>query len=220
MNDPNELLAVELIGFPPDEIALLRGSFAERFGIACFSADWNIPEMWASYGDNHSGICLGLEIPRLTKVRYVQERKQIPVPSYLYERFSEAVDSRQLTPTLARAFHPFLIRVFTTKLSQWEHEQEWRALPELVVAENGMYFSDFRGEDPILPMRSEARAAGVYMHSFTGRSYNRIDIVTIREIIGSHERLDLPLSIEALKAAPKPPVKVEQRDFKFGKQAG
>ena len=56
-------------------------------------------------------------------------------------------------------------------------------------------------EEPTKPMREEAMAAGMYEHKLMGRAYNRIQIVTIREIIEEKKRLDMPLSLEVLKSA-------------------
>ncbi len=44
-------------------------------------------------------------------------------------------------------------------------------------------------------------AAGCYEHKLMGRSYNRIQIVTIREMIEENKRLDMPLGLEVLKSA-------------------
>jgi len=56
-------------------------------------------------------------------------------------------------------------------------------------------------EEPTPRMREAAMAAGMYEHPLMGKSYNRIQIVTIREIIEEKKRLDLPLSLEVLKSA-------------------
>jgi len=56
-------------------------------------------------------------------------------------------------------------------------------------------------EDPTRPMVKEAKSVGQYRHETMGRSYDRISIVTIQEIVEGGKRLDLPLSIEVLKAA-------------------
>ena len=56
-------------------------------------------------------------------------------------------------------------------------------------------------EEPTGPMRSEAKAAGQYNHEDMGRSYDRIEIVTIREILEDGKRLDIPMSLEVLKSA-------------------
>jgi site-specific DNA-methyltransferase (adenine-specific) len=56
-------------------------------------------------------------------------------------------------------------------------------------------------EEPTRPMREEAAAAGLYEHSLMGRSYNRIQIVTVKEMIEQNKRLEMPLSLEVLKSA-------------------
>jgi DNA modification methylase len=56
-------------------------------------------------------------------------------------------------------------------------------------------------EEPSKPMLAEAKAAGQYRHEEMGRSYDRISIVPVREIIEENKRLDVPMSIEVLAAA-------------------
>ncbi len=56
-------------------------------------------------------------------------------------------------------------------------------------------------EEPTQPMRNAAASAGMYEHKLMGKSYNRIQIVTIREIIEEKKRLEMPLSVEVLKSA-------------------
>lgn len=58
-------------------------------------------------------------------------------------------------------------------------------------------------EKPTSPMRTEAKAAGSYIHSLTGRRYDRIRIVTIQDMLEQGHRMDLPLSMEVLKARKK-----------------
>ncbi len=53
------------------------------------------------------------------------------------------------------------------------------------------------------PMVAEAKAAGQYRHEDMGRSYDRITIVTAQEMVESFRRLEIPMSIEVLKAAQK-----------------
>jgi hypothetical protein len=50
-------------------------------------------------------------------------------------------------------------------------------------------------------MIAEAKAAGQYRHEDMGRSYDRITIVTAQEIVEDHTRLQIPMSLEVLKAA-------------------
>ena len=56
-------------------------------------------------------------------------------------------------------------------------------------------------EEPSQPMRNEAKAAHQYRHEEMGRSYDRISIVTVREIIEEQKRLEIPMSLEVLKSA-------------------
>lgn len=51
------------------------------------------------------------------------------------------------------------------------------------------------------PMESTAKAAGSYRHDLMGRSYDRIQLVTVKDIIENGKRLELPMSLEVLRAA-------------------
>jgi site-specific DNA-methyltransferase (adenine-specific) len=54
---------------------------------------------------------------------------------------------------------------------------------------------------PTKPMNQEAAAAGTYHHELMGRSYNVIQIVTIKEIIEGNKRLEMPLTHTLIKTA-------------------
>lgn len=56
-------------------------------------------------------------------------------------------------------------------------------------------------QQPTKGMKDEAIAAGMYKHELMSRSYPRILIVTIDEIVEQHKRLDIPMSLEVLKKA-------------------
>lgn len=58
-------------------------------------------------------------------------------------------------------------------------------------------------EEPTKPMIQDAKAAGHFKHEEMGRTYDMIQIVTVREIIEGHKRLEIPMSMEVLKAAQK-----------------
>lgn len=58
-------------------------------------------------------------------------------------------------------------------------------------------------EEPSKPMTADAKAAGPYKHVEMGKNYERISIVTIREIIEDGKRLEIPMSMDVLKAAQK-----------------
>jgi site-specific DNA-methyltransferase (adenine-specific) len=68
-------------------------------------------------------------------------------------------------------------------------------------------------EEPSGPMVSEAKAAGQYKHETMGRSYDRISIVTIKSIVEDGNRLDIPMSLEVVKAAQKAATQEEQMEL-------
>jgi len=50
-------------------------------------------------------------------------------------------------------------------------------------------------------MRKEAKAAGLYPHPLMQKNYDKIQIVTVQEIIEENRRLELPMNLEVLKKA-------------------
>jgi hypothetical protein len=51
-------------------------------------------------------------------------------------------------------------------------------------------------------MLADAKVAGVYKHIEMGKSYDHISIITVQEILDG-KRLEIPMSLEVLKAAQK-----------------
>ncbi len=56
-------------------------------------------------------------------------------------------------------------------------------------------------EQPTAPMKAEAKGVGTYYHDLMGRNYDKIQIVTVQEIVERGERLEIPMSLEVLKKA-------------------
>ena len=56
-------------------------------------------------------------------------------------------------------------------------------------------------EPPTAPMKAEAKGVGTYYHDLMGRPYDKIQIVTVQEIVEAGERLEIPMSLEVLKKA-------------------
>jgi site-specific DNA-methyltransferase (adenine-specific) len=56
-------------------------------------------------------------------------------------------------------------------------------------------------EEPTKPMINEAKGAGQFWHETMAKNYDRIEIVTVRDIIEKGKRLDIPMSLEVLKKA-------------------
>ena len=74
-------------------------------------------------------------------------------------------------------------------------------------------------EETTAPMRQEAATAGAYTSELTGRDYERLQLLTIRDLLEEHKKPDLPLFImPAYQKAQK--VKgesgVEQQDLALG----
>lgn len=56
-------------------------------------------------------------------------------------------------------------------------------------------------EEPSRPMIKDANAAGSYHHEMMGRNYDKIQIITVKDIIEKNVRLDVPTSLEVLRTA-------------------
>lgn len=56
-------------------------------------------------------------------------------------------------------------------------------------------------EEPSGPMIKEAKEAGQFNHVDMGHNYDRISIVTIRQIVEENKHLEIPMSLEVLAAA-------------------
>jgi site-specific DNA-methyltransferase (adenine-specific) len=69
-------------------------------------------------------------------------------------------------------------------------------------------------EKPTHPMIEDAKAAGTFYHEMMNRNYDKIQIVTVQEIIEQDKRLDVPMSLEVMKAA-RSVVKERQMDLEY-----
>jgi len=56
-------------------------------------------------------------------------------------------------------------------------------------------------ENPTSPMIKEAKAVGHYKHLDMARNYDRIEIVTVQDILEKGKRLDIPMGVAVLKEA-------------------
>jgi len=64
-------------------------------------------------------------------------------------------------------------------------------------------------ENPTGPMTKEAKAVGQYTHDIMGRNYDRISIVTVKDIVEGGKRLPFPL-VDPLKSAQRDAGDTEQ----------
>lgn len=56
-------------------------------------------------------------------------------------------------------------------------------------------------QEPTAPMAKAARVAGTYNHVLMGRDYDKIQIVTIKDMVERGKRLEMPLTRDVLKSA-------------------
>ncbi len=136
LNDPFELLAASC-ETKQDRGAWnsLKGDCDKKFGLLCFSRNWNNPVQWSHYADRHRGICLGFDVPGhlLKPIAYVPKR-------LLWNRSSVLNDQE--------TGERFLEDILSTKFSHWRYEQEMRLFVQLDPAtkQDGLYFYDFSGD--------------------------------------------------------------------------
>ncbi|HZL60399.1 MAG TPA: DNA methyltransferase, partial [Stellaceae bacterium] len=58
-------------------------------------------------------------------------------------------------------------------------------------------------EEPSAPMKAEAKGAGHFKLEDMPKPYDKISIVTVKEIVEDEKRLEIPMSLEVLRAAKK-----------------
>lgn len=133
VNDPFELLGVRQSD--PESrhhFAGLYELWVKTLGFVSFSDNWKSPLMWGHYAKNHTGVCLGIEVPdqRPMKVSYEPHRLQVLL---------------EMSPLEAAVDEEVIKKVVTTKFKDWEYEREWRYIEKLVNKdeETGFYYVDF-----------------------------------------------------------------------------
>ena len=112
LNDPFELLGVEMSDKDVRKaLEFERSQIAKTKGLICFSENKYDPVQWAHYAENHTGVCLGFEVPdeRLRQVKYVSSR--------LARSTLDGNDKQE--------------RLLTTKFKHWEYEKERRLILDL-----------------------------------------------------------------------------------------
>lgn len=119
VNDPFELLG-EIAGGNKSthDFNWLRKHWTETHGFISFSDNWRSPLMWAHYAENHTGVCLGIDIPaaHASKVAYLPARSMADMD---FKQFEHAADG------------DLFRRIATTKYEQWAYEKEWRIFKNL-----------------------------------------------------------------------------------------
>jgi site-specific DNA-methyltransferase (adenine-specific) len=67
-------------------------------------------------------------------------------------------------------------------------------------------------EEPTKPMLQECKQAGVYENEIMHQSFERLQIVTVREILEG-KRLSLPMSLEVVKSAERKGQEIKQKSI-------
>lgn len=104
-----------------------------NFGIISLSGSWKNPVLWSHYAQNHTGICLELEVPN----NYA--KKMDYQPELLFPGLNETNLDEFLSPK-------FATKLTTTKFIHWEYEDESRMhfslnkLDEYQFTEGDMHF--------------------------------------------------------------------------------
>lgn len=135
LNDPFELRGVSLADRNERRaFEMFRDEFAKRYGMLCFSLNWKNPVQWSHYGDRHTGLCLGFDVPDSIVMTVIYRAK-------LYQQ--DVVDLLK-SGDLKRADEAML-DLLRTKYSHWRYEREARLLISLEEADpiSGLFFSDF-----------------------------------------------------------------------------
>jgi hypothetical protein len=141
LNDPFEFLSFSMKD--EDNRRLFRewrdGMDADH-GLLCFSSAATNPVQWSHYGANHTGVCLGFDVPdeALIQVKYRSRRGNVDPRAAI---IAGDVTAEQM-----------MREAISTKYVHWRYENEWRLFVELDhgTAINGLYFCDF---SPALELR-------------------------------------------------------------------
>lgn len=133
VNDPFELLGtMQTDREGRHHFAGLYQHWADTLGFVSFSDNWKSPLMWGHYAKNHTGVCLGIEIPDVRPLKVSYEPKRLEV-------------LLEMSPLEAAVDERVIKKVVTTKFKEWEYEHEWRYVEKLVNKDEqtGFYYVDF-----------------------------------------------------------------------------
>ena len=115
LNDPFDLASVDTTD--PRVNSLLSTHiehFRGNYGLLCFSRNWDNLLMWSHYGDSHTGLCFGFDLPDGPTDLDVHYQ-----PNLLKIRGPEDVN------------FDLVNRLLRTKHESWSYEQEVRAFVDI-----------------------------------------------------------------------------------------
>lgn len=177
VNDPFELLGVRQTDKEGRRhFSALYYHWVKTLGFVSFSDNWKSPVMWGHYARNHTGVCLGIEIPdeRVLPMNYQRERLELLL---------------KMTPLEAAIDGEIIKQVVTTKFDDWAYEREWRYIAKLEHRDDvtGFYYvefsPDFELREIIAGARCERSLADIRKQIFGNTEV--IKIVKARAAFGS-----------------------------------
>jgi hypothetical protein len=96
---------------------------ASCFGVACFAQHWDMPLMWAHYGDNHCGLCIEYAVQQdKLDAHAAREGFSQQYVQYLTEMPTICFSEVLFSP------HQVMSRLAATKHADWAYEKEWRII--------------------------------------------------------------------------------------------
>jgi len=140
-NDYSEFSKYAILPYLPENKSLIPYQEfykkVNQFKLLCFSADskskygWNLPCMWAHYGERNKGVCIELESDKIElkgsiKSRNVLYNDDIPVIDFRKDTrfFAESKEERNLV--IDEYIQKDDYKILFLKESDWSIEQEYR----------------------------------------------------------------------------------------------
>lgn len=195
LNDPFELLSFNMTD--PDVryvMKFLRDHWVEKIGIICMGKHWRSPLMWAHYAENHTGVCLGFDVPdgMAREIHYSNDREKIIL---------------DMAKELRGIDEKILEKAISTKYSQWSYEEEWRLFSNLTEKDpvNGCYYLPF---GPMISLRevivgARCKAPVGSFRKIIGKANNMITVTKARAAFDTftmvRQKKVTPITIHALK---------------------
>jgi hypothetical protein len=113
----------------------IRENWNEKMGVACFSREFDIIQMWAHYSDNHKGIVVGIN-----ETEIMSDPKQLSEVEYNDEFVCFPVYAN---PDRLNLLEPYIMQAFHRKEKNWHYEKEVRFYINLdEKAPDGHYYKE------------------------------------------------------------------------------
>lgn len=143
-NDPTEFIRYTSVPYSPlvqmDKSLVFEPFYSKihTFKLLCFSKDgdnrkgWQLPCMWAHYGDDHKGVCIELDLDKIklnanilhNQIYYTES---IPISFFLDERHGDEKDVCEIVDNYVKEN---IKTLFFNKELDWSNEQEYRLISD------------------------------------------------------------------------------------------